>query len=199
MPKKLQHVGVSQVVSPLLYNQIIYPGHVLRLHDVDASLALLMTYTADNGTTQPRFVLVPDNTPHHFDLTMKFRASAGPVTAKLVDPALLSAPTVAMLVDTFTVYQRNVAPFDRWVSDGTRLVATVQAADSEHPRLEDAAEQCSGRGLLHGRHDAKPDGSGIACIADGHRLRHPGDAVHRGQLLPGITPNFEINFTEELT
>ena len=78
MPKKLQHVGVSQVVSRLLYNQIIYPGHVLRLHDVDAVLALEMTYTAANGTQQPRFVLVPDGTPHHFDLTMKFRASAGP-------------------------------------------------------------------------------------------------------------------------
>lgn len=125
MPKKLQHIGVSNLVTPLLYNQIIQPGHVLRLHDVDADKALQMTYKNDAGTSLPRFALVPDITPHLFDLTMKFRSQAGDTKVQPVDPTLLTAPTAAMLADPFTVYQRNVAPFDRWVSDGSRLVAAV--------------------------------------------------------------------------
>lgn len=128
MPKKLQHIGVSNLVTPLLYNQIIQPGHVLRLHDVDADKALQMTYKNDAGTSLPRFALVPDITPHLFDLTMKFRSQAGDTKVQPVDPTLLTAPTSAMLADPFTVYQRNVAPFDRWVSDGSRLVAAVVSA-----------------------------------------------------------------------
>lgn len=101
---------------------------MLRLHDVDADKALLMTYKNDAGTSLPRFALVPDITPHIFDLTMKFRSQAGLTQVQPVDPSLLAAPTASMLLDTFTIYQRNVAPFDRWVSDGTRLVAAVVSA-----------------------------------------------------------------------